>query len=188
MESARYLRSIATLIPQDAEVLAGTLAENLALCESLQGPPRAEDFHRALTVSTANSFVDMSPAGLEMPVAERATNWSGGQKSRIALARGVLAAEGSGLIVLDEPTAHLDPHTESQVYSRLFECFPDACVISSVHRLNLLDRFDEVLLMDEGRLVAQGTPAALALTSAEFRALTHTYGSSANEAKTSAAA
>jgi ABC-type bacteriocin/lantibiotic exporter with double-glycine peptidase domain len=170
-ECARHLRSIATLVPQDAEVLAGTLAENLSLCESLNGQPQPEDFARALKVSTADAFIDTSPAGLEMPVAERAANWSGGQKSRIALARGVLAAEGSSLILLDEPTAHLDPHTESQVYSRVFEAFPDACIVSSVHRLHLLDRFDEVLLMQEGRLIAQGSPAELALTCPEFAVL-----------------
>ena len=186
-ESARHLRAIATLVPQDAEVLAGSLAENLSLCESLNGAPEAADFVRALTVSTANGFVDTSPAGLEMPVSERAANWSGGQKSRIALARGVLAAEGSSLILLDEPTAHLDTQTESQVYSRLFETFPDACIISSVHRLHLLDRFDEVLLMQEGRLIAQGTPAELTFTCPEFAALTRAHGGGAEHSASVAA-
>jgi ATP-binding cassette, subfamily B, bacterial len=175
-ESARYLRSIATLIPQDAEVLAGTLAENLALCESVQGEiPTADHFPRALHVAAADAFVDTTPAGLDTPIAERAANWSGGQKSRIALARGVLAAQGSGLVLLDEPTAHLDSHTEAHVYERFFATFPDACVISSIHRLHLLDRFDEVLLMHEGRLVAQGTPDELALTCPQFAALTSNY-------------
>jgi ATP-binding cassette, subfamily B, bacterial len=187
-ESARYLRSIATLIPQDAEVLAGTLAENLALCESVHGVPQADEFAHALTVAAADSFVDTSPAGLEMSVAERAANWSGGQKSRIALARGVLAAKGSGLVLLDEPTAHLDPKTEAQVYTRMFDMFPDACVISSVHRLHLLDRFDEVLLMHEGRLIAQGHADELALTCPEFEALTRTYQRSVETPATSVAA
>jgi ABC-type bacteriocin/lantibiotic exporter with double-glycine peptidase domain len=161
--------------------LAGSLAENLSLCETLNGAPQAGDFARALTVSTANGFVDTSPVGLEMSVSERAANWSGGQKSRIALARGVLAAQGSSLILLDEPTAHLDTQTEAQVYSRLFETFPDACIISSVHRLHLLDRFDEVLLMQGGRLIAQGAPAELAFTCPEFAALTQAHGGGAEQ-------
>jgi ABC-type bacteriocin/lantibiotic exporter with double-glycine peptidase domain len=160
-ETARFLRSIATLIPQDAEVFAGTLAENLGLCESVLGPPQRHDFPGALNVASADSFIDVGPAGLEMPVAERAANWSGGQRSRIALARGVLAAHGSSIVLLDEPTAHLDPSTEAQVYTRLFAAFPDACVISSVHRMHLLEQFDEVIVMEAGRVIAQGPPAEL---------------------------
>jgi ATP-binding cassette, subfamily B, bacterial len=174
-ETARYLRTMATLIPQDAEVLAGTLAENLALCESVQGAPQADEFSHALNVAAVDVFVDTSPAGLDTTIAERAANWSGGQKSRIALARGVLAAKGSGLVLLDEPTAHLDSKTEARVYTQLFEMFPDACVISSIHRLHLLERFDEVLVMHEGRLIAQGTPDELALTCPEFRTLTSSF-------------
>ena len=160
-ETARFLRSIATLIPQDAEVVAGTLAENLGLCESVLGPPHRHDFPIALNVASADSFLDASAAGLEMPVAERAANWSGGQRSRIALARGVLAARGSGIVLLDEPTAHLDAVTEAQVYSRLFAAFADSCLISSVHRMHLLEQFDEVIVMEAGRVVAQGPPAEL---------------------------
>jgi ABC-type bacteriocin/lantibiotic exporter with double-glycine peptidase domain len=169
-ESARFLRSIATLIPQDAEVFAGTLAENLGLCESVLGPPQGHEFASALHVASADAFLDSSPAGLELPVAERAANWSGGQRSRIALARGVLAARGSSIVLLDEPTAHLDPSTEAQVYARLFAEFPDACVISSVHRMHLLEKFDEVIVMEAGRVIAQGPPAELGPARAAGRA------------------
>ena len=96
-------------------------------------------------------------------------NWSGGQRARVALARGILAAEGSGLVLLDEPTANLDPRRESEVYDNLFANFADACIVSSVHRLNLLDRFDEVLLMQQGRLLDHGPVAELAVRSTEFR-------------------
>jgi ATP-binding cassette subfamily B protein len=171
VEAARFLRATATLIPQDAEVYEGTLAENLALCESVSGPPQYAQFANALRLARASEFVDSSTAGLEAPIAERAANWSGGQKSRIALARGILAANGSALVLLDEPTAHLDPQTEAELYRSLFEHFADACVVSSVHRLHLLDRFDEVLLMHEGRLIAQGAPHVLAVRCAEFQRL-----------------
>jgi ABC-type bacteriocin/lantibiotic exporter with double-glycine peptidase domain len=157
---ARFLRSVTTLIPQDAEVFAGTLAENLSLCESVRGTPQWQDLAGALHVACADTFVDASTSGLEVPIAERAANWSGGQRARIALARGVLAARGSAIVLLDEPTAHLDPKVEAQVYSRLFATFSDACVISSVHQMHLLDQFDEVLVMRDGRLMQERAPVA----------------------------
>jgi ABC-type multidrug transport system fused ATPase/permease subunit len=171
LEAARFLRASATLVPQDAEVFEGTLADNLRLCESVNGPPSEGDFHHALELARVSEFIAPSAAALETAVSERAANWSGGQRARVALARGVLAARGSSIVLLDEPTASLDPNTEAAVYSNLFAEFKDACLISSIHRLHLLERFDEVLVMHNGRLVAQGPAALLAVTSPDFRAL-----------------
>jgi len=155
--AAETLRANATLIPQDAEVYEGTLGENLGLCESVNGLPAASEYAGALESACATDFVQATPIGLEATVAERGANWSGGQRSRVALARGILAATNSALVLMDEPTANLDPATEARVYTNLFNTFAAAAVISSIHRLSLLDRFDEVLVMENGRLVAQCT-------------------------------
>jgi ABC-type bacteriocin/lantibiotic exporter with double-glycine peptidase domain len=179
-QAARFLRSSATLIPQDAEVFEGSLADNLGLCESLLGPPSPAHYAQALQQAQAD-FVDATPAGLNSRIAERGINWSGGQRSRIALARGILAAQGSPLILLDEPTASLDAHTEARVYDNLFACFPQACMISSVHRINLLGRFDEVLLMQNGELIAQGSVQTLLVTSPEFQRLMAAYQQAATD-------
>jgi ATP-binding cassette subfamily B protein len=175
-EVANTLRSTATLIPQDAEMYEGTLAENLGLCESIEGAPHPSDFPGALDLACATDFVASTAVGLEMPIAERAANWSGGQRSRVALARGVLAAHGSGLVLMDEPTASLDPATEARVYANLFKEFKGACLVSSIHRLSLLGQFDEVLVMQGGRIVAQGSPDDLALDCREFQRLTRSAG------------
>ena len=184
---SQFLRSVSTLLPQDAEVIAGTLADNLGLCESLRGAPERERFGEALHAACAEGFVDSSPKGLEMSVAERAVNWSGGQRSRIALARGILAAQGSSIVLLDEPTAHLDARSEAQVHGRLFALFAEACVISSVHRLHLLEHFDEVLLMHSGCVVAQGSPAELCAVSPHFRQLLSAHRRSMGAAATASA-
>lgn len=170
LEAARFLRSSATLVPQDAEVFEGTLRENLQLCESVGGPPPPVALPRALELACATDFLPHAPLALDSRIAERGANWCGGQRARVALARGILAAQDSALVLLDEPTAGLDPRTEARVYASLFTAFADACVVSSIHRLNLLAHFDEVLLMQDGRLVAQGPPEALA-GCAEFQLL-----------------
>ncbi|ENO89824.1 ATP-binding cassette domain-containing protein [Thauera linaloolentis] len=173
---ADTLRHMATLIPQQAEMFDGTLAENLLL----GGEAPAARIAAALHASCADTVVEGLPQGLNSRVSEGGANWSGGQRQRLALARGVLAAEGSSLVLLDEPTSSLDPETEGRVYSRLFEHFADAAVVSSVHRLHLLNRFDGVILMRAGRIEAMGTAWELAQHSALFRDLLSAQGAEAS--------
>lgn len=161
------LRALATLIPQQAEMFDGTLAENLLLGETAP----SERIDAAVRAACADVVVEGLPDRLQTRVVEGGANWSGGQRQRLALARGVLAAEGASLLLLDEPTSSLDPETEARVYQRLFAHFADAALVSSVHRLHLLDRFDEVILMRAGRIEAVGRAWELAQTSALFREL-----------------
>ncbi|HMY79633.1 MAG TPA: ATP-binding cassette domain-containing protein, partial [Thauera aminoaromatica] len=172
------LRHLATLIPQQAEMFDGTLAENLLLGAG-RTPERIE---AALHAACADSVVEGLAQGLDTRVVEGGANWSGGQRQRLALARGVLAAAGTSLLLLDEPTSSLDPETEARVYQRLFAHFPDAALVSSVHRLHLLDRFDEVILMRAGRIEAVGRAWELAQSSALFRELLAAQAVSGEEA------
>lgn len=178
---AERLRGLATLIPQQAEMFDGSLAENLALGATIE-PARMT---AALHTSCADTLVEGLEGGLAARVTEGGANWSGGQRQRLALARGVLAAEGSALVLLDEPTSSLDPESERRVYERLFGHFADAALVSSVHRLHLLDRFDEVILMRAGRVEAAGSAWQLAQTSPLFRELLAAQG---NQAESPAAA
>lgn len=169
--AAHLLQASATLVPQDAEVLEGTLAENLALCATHAGVPAESEYSTALDAACVTDFIATDAEGLNTAVVERGANWSGGQRARIALARGLLAAADSRLVLFDEPTASLDSHTEARVYDNIFATLKDACVVSSIHRLHLLERFDEVIVMHDGRVVAQGPASVLAVTSPDFRQL-----------------
>ncbi|MEZ2297547.1 ABC transporter ATP-binding protein [Variovorax sp. RCC_210] len=146
------LRRLATLIPQETELFEASIRENLAF-----GQPRDDALLlSALHTSTFDEVLKANHGNLDTAVSERGFNLSGGQRQRLCLARGVLAAQGSSLLLLDEPTSALDANTEARVLARIAEAFPDACVIASIHRLSLLERFDTVVLMEAGRVLDHG--------------------------------
>jgi ABC-type multidrug transport system fused ATPase/permease subunit len=165
----RHLGEIATLIPQDAEVFEGSVRDNITF--GLEYP--TETLREAICIAGFEPVIASLPQGLDTIISERGLNLSGGQKQRMALARGILAASRSSLLFLDEPTSSLDPVTESRIFTGLGTAFPDACIVSSVHRLNLLPRFDRVVLMADGKIVDAGRPDELLQRSPVFRELWH---------------
>lgn len=146
------LRQLATLIPQETEVFEASLRENLTFGE----PAEDAALQAALHTSAFDEVLAATHGDLDTMISERGFNLSGGQRQRLCLARGVLAANGSSLLLLDEPTSALDAGTESRVLQRIAAAFPHACVIASIHRLSLLDRFDTVVLMEAGRVIDAG--------------------------------
>jgi len=101
--------------------------------------------------------IEQSENGLDTFLAEGGANLSGGQRQRLSIARGLLAADTSTLLLLDEPTSSLDPKTELLAYERLFAAFPEKTIVSTLHRLHLLRFFDYVYYMEDGRIKAEGT-------------------------------
>ncbi len=167
----RHLGSIALLAPQEPEVFAGSLRHNLTVGIEQD----AESVLRACDLAAFTPVIEALPAGLDTDVAERGLTLSGGQKQRLALARAILATGDASLILLDEPTSSLDPVTEALVYANLLAAWPDACIISSMHRLHLLDRFDRIVVMEEGRIAGVGTTNELLETIPSFRELWQRY-------------
>lgn len=161
---APALRSVATLLPQDAELFGGTLRENLAMADAAAGHSSAEaaqrigDSHyaRALETAQASAFVAKMPGGLDAKVTARGGNLSGGQRQRVAIARALVAAEASSLLLLDEPTSALDPSTEAALIESFFEARADATIVASIHRPSLLPKFDALIMVEAGRVVATG--------------------------------
>jgi len=166
-----HLGSVAMLAPQDPEVFEGSIGHNLTL--GIDYPPFA--IRRACDVAAFTPVVETLPHGLDTNIAERGLNLSGGQKQRLALARAILAAQDSSLLLLDEPTSSVDSRTEARIYGRLLEAMGDACIVSSLHRLHLLERFDRIILMEEGRIAAVGTLADLLRQAPAFHELWQRY-------------
>jgi ABC-type multidrug transport system fused ATPase/permease subunit len=97
------------------------------------------------------------PNGIDTSVMEKGVSLSGGEKQRLALARGLLAADKSDIILLDEPTSSVDSLNEMKIHENLFREFKNKAIISSIHRLHLLDKFDYIYLFSRGKIVGQGT-------------------------------
>lgn len=147
----RSIRSTLSYMPQETELIAGTLAENLMLAY-----PNAsqDDLLKALEIAAADDFVRSNAYGLSLPVGRNGEGLSGGERQSIGLARALLRP--SKLLLLDEPTSALDNTTENRVIRALSENLGDKTLIVATHRVSLLALVDRVIWMDGGRIVADG--------------------------------
>lgn len=161
------LNDWSTLFPQEPEIFENTLSYNVTL-----GLPCTEDEIRTVCdIAQLTDVIKQLPDGLRTDIREKGVNLSGGQKQRLALARGILAAKDSEVILMDEPTSSVDPKTERMIYDRLFDTFSNKAVISSIHRMHLLDQFDYIYLLDKGKIIDEGTFEDLINGSDAFRKL-----------------
>lgn len=153
-----------TLFPQDPEIFENTILYNITL-----GLPFShEEVRQACEISQFSEVISLLPNGLNTHINEKGVNLSGGQKQRLTLARGILSALNSDIILLDEPTSSVDPRTEAQIYTHIFNIFDDKVIISSVHRLHLLNQFDYIYVMEHGKVIDEGTFKHLLANSPSF--------------------
>lgn len=162
-----HISNSVTLFPQEPEIFEATFEYNI----TLGLPFEQEEVDRICEITRLSSVLQNLEAGVGTMIQEKGVNLSGGQKQRLALARGVLAARSSSIILLDEPTSSMDPKTEQEIYLNLFKEFEGKTVISSLHRLHLLQHFDYIYVLDKGRIVEEGTLESLLQSGEMFNRL-----------------
>lgn len=152
----RELRSRIALVPQDSVVFAATARENIRF-----GRPDASDaeVERAADLAHASEFIRRLPEGFEAQLGERGVTLSGGQRQRIAIARAIL--RDAPLLLLDEATSSLDAESETLVQTALEELMRHRTTLVIAHRLATVLSCDRIMVMDQGRIVEQGTHASL---------------------------
>jgi ATP-binding cassette, subfamily B, bacterial len=151
------LRRCIALVPQDSVMFAASVRDNIRF-----GRPDASDAEVAGAAELAHAagFIANLPNGYDTPVGERGVTLSGGQRQRIAIARAIL--RDAPLLLLDEATSSLDAESETQVAAALADLMRKRTTIVIAHRLATVLSCDRILVMDEGRIVEEGTHQTLA--------------------------
>ena len=160
-----------SLIPQDPEIFSTTIRENITL-----GIEYGDGEVKTYTdLAAFSDVVDRLPNRLDSSIVEKGVNLSGGEKQRLALARGLLASRDKDIMLLDEPTSSVDFHNELEIYENIFSSMPEKTIISSVHRLHLLPLFDNIFFFKEGKIIARGNLKELKEKSPDFDKLWTKY-------------
>lgn len=154
------------LIPQDGFLFAGTLRDNIAYSDLSASD---EDVWNVLRAMGIDDWVRSLPDGLETEVRERGSRFSAGERQLVALARAFLF--DPAIIVLDEATSNLDPETESHVEGALRVLLAGRTSVVIAHRLRSAERSDRVVMLAEGRVIAEGTHIELVESSPRYREL-----------------
>ena len=158
------------LIPQDGFLFNGTLRDNLAY-----GAPDAsdEDVWNVLRAMGIDTWVRDLPDGLATQVRERGGRFSAGERQLVALGRAFL--DDPSVIVLDEATSNLDPETELEVEGALRVLLAGRTAIVIAHRLRAAERADRVIMIGDGRIIADGAHADLVTSSDDYRRLVEVW-------------
>ena len=162
----KSLREAIAYVPQESSLFHRSIFENISY-----GRPDAteEEVYEAARLANADEFIDQLPDGYDTLVGERGVKLSGGQRQRIAIARAIL--KDAPILVLDEATSALDSESEALIQGALRNLMEGRTSIVVAHRLSTIAGLDEIVVLNDGKIVEQGSHQALLKKSGEYAKL-----------------
>lgn len=169
--SQQTIRKVISYVPQKAFLFSGTILSNL-----LMGNAKAttEEIRTALEISQSSEFIDSLPQGIESFVAQGGSNYSGGQKQRMCIARALI--KPADVYIFDDSFSALDYKTDAALRAALHAQMSDKTLLIVAQRLSTIMNADNIIVLDEGRIVGQGTHADLLTTNSYYQDFAKSQG------------
>ena len=163
------LRKTVSIVLQRAILFSGTIADNL---RQGKGDATVSEMERAARIAQASEFISRMDLAFESPVEERGTNFSGGQKQRMSIARGIVS--NPKILIFDDSTSALDAKSERMVQEALNKDLKETTTIIIAQKISSVVHADKILVLDQGRLIGQGKHADLVATNPVYREIYET--------------
>ena len=163
------LRKTVSIVLQRAILFSGTIADNL---RQGKGDATVSEMERAARIAQASEFISRMDMAFESPVEERGTNFSGGQKQRMSIARGIVS--NPKILIFDDSTSALDAKSERLVQEALNKDLKGTTTIIIAQKISSVVHADKILVLDQGRLIGQGKHADLVATNSVYREIYET--------------
>ena len=163
------LRKTVSIVLQRAILFSGTIADNL---RQGKGDATVSEMEHAARIAQASEFISRMELAFESPVEERGTNFSGGQKQRMSIARGIVS--NPKILIFDDSTSALDAKSERLVQEALNKDLKGTTTIIIAQKISSVVHADKILVLDQGRLIGQGKHADLVATNPVYREIYET--------------